>query len=100
VTSKSKYYFVDNGIRNAVISQFNPVDQRNDLGILWENFLVIERNKQRLINKIHANSYFWRTYSQEEIDLVEKRDCGLYGFELKWSQNKKTKTPKTWHETY
>ncbi len=100
VTSKSKYYFMDTGIRNAIIAQFNPIDQRDDIGRLWENFLVVERNKQRVFNSIYANPYFWRTYSQEEIDLVEERDGRLFGFEFKWSQHKKSRLPKTFQANY
>lgn len=100
VTSKSKYYFLDTGIRNAIIAQFNNLDQRNDVGQLWENFLMIERLKLRSYRRITANSYFWRTYNQQEIDLVEERDGRLYGYEFKWSHNKETSAPKLWKETY
>jgi predicted AAA+ superfamily ATPase len=100
VTSKSKYYFMDTGIRNALIAQFNPLDQRNDVGQLWENFLMIERLKLRSYSRMSANPYFWRTYDQQEIDLVEERDGKLYGYEFKWSQNKETFAPKHWKETY
>ncbi|PKO06318.1 MAG: hypothetical protein CVU41_07575 [Chloroflexi bacterium HGW-Chloroflexi-3] len=100
VTSKSKYYFLDTGIRNALIAQFNNLDQRNDVGQLWENFLMIERLKLRSYSRMPANPYFWRTYDQQEIDLVEERDGMLYGYEFKWSHNKETFAPKHWKETY
>jgi predicted AAA+ superfamily ATPase len=94
VVSKSKYYFIDNGIRNAVIAQFNGLDQRNDLGALWENFMFIERLKYRAYHSLHANMYFWRTYEQQEIDLVEEHDGGLYGYEFKWSGKKPFRFPR------
>lgn len=100
VTSKSKYYFLDTGIRNAIIAQFNNLDQRNDVGQLWENFLMIERLKLRSYSRIPANHYFWRTYDQQEIDLVEEREGKLFGYEFKWSQNKETSAPKHWKDTY
>lgn len=100
VVNKSKYYFLDNGIRNAIIAQFNGLDQRNDLGALWENFLVIERLKARTYRPLYANTYFWRTYQQQEIDLIEEHDGKLYGFEFKWSLNKIVRAPSQWTETY
>jgi predicted AAA+ superfamily ATPase len=100
VTSKAKYYFLDPGIRNALIAQFNSPDQRNDLGQLWENFIVIERLKYRTYNTIPANMYFWRTYDQQEIDLVEERDGHLYGYECKWSLKKPVAAPRRWLEAY
>lgn len=100
VTRSSKYYFLDNGIRNALIAQFNPVDQRTDLGQLWENFVVIERLKRRVYEQIYANMYFWRTYDGQEIDLVEERDGNLFGYECKWSSRRSVKAPENWVKTY
>jgi uncharacterized protein len=100
VTSKAKYYFLDTGIRNALIAQFNGPDQRNDLGQLWENFLLIERLKYRTYTAIPANMYFWRTYDQQEIDLVEERDGRLFGYECKWSPKKLIAAPRNWAEAY
>lgn len=100
VTRSSKYYFLDNGIRNALIAQFNPVDQRTDLGQLWENFIVIERLKRRVYEQIYANMYFWRTYDGQEIDLVEERDGNLFGYECKWSSRRNVKAPENWVKTY
>jgi hypothetical protein len=100
VSNKSKYYFLDNGIRNAVIAQFNGLDQRNDLGALWENFILIERLKFRTYHPLHANVYFWRTYKHQEIDLIEEHSGKLYGYEFKWSQNKLIHPPSDWIETY
>ena len=100
VTSKAKYFFLDNGVRNGVISQFNALSERNDVGQLWENFVVIERLKKRSYEKIFGNANFWRTYKQQEIDLVEERDGKLFGYELKWSVKKKVKVPKDWLINY
>ena len=100
VTSKAKYYFLDNGIRNAIIGQYNLLDSRNDIGALWENFIVAERLKKRSYAGIYGNIYFWRTYDGKEIDYVEERDGGLFGFECKWTMKKKDKAPKKWLESY
>ncbi len=100
VVNKSKYYFLDNGIRNAILAQFNRLDQRSDVGALWENFMLMERLKYRTYALLPANSYFWRTYQQREIDLVEEREGKLYGYEFKWQANKPIVPPKGWRETY
>lgn len=100
VTKKSKYYFYDNGIRNAVISSFNNIDTRNDVGQLWENFLVMERYKKQKYTPIYANNYFWRTWDKNEVDMIEEREGKLYGFEIKWGNNKSTKSKNAWLEAY
>ena len=100
ITSKTKYYFLDNGIRNAVIAQFNPLEQRNDVGQLWENFIFTERLKRRTYFPLPANVYFWRAYNQQEIDIVEERGGKLFGYECKWSAKKKVTPPSLWLETY
>jgi len=100
VTSKAKYYFFDNGIRNAIVAQFNRLDQRNDVGQLWENFVFVERMKRRAYEALYANIYFWRTYDQQEIDLVEERDGRLFGYECKWSPKKVGAAPRSWTATY
>jgi uncharacterized protein len=84
VTKNSRYYFYDNGVRNSLIQNFNPLALRNDVGQLWENFLVMERRKANQIIGRHVNSYFWRTYDQKEIDCVEEHGGRLYGYEFKW----------------
>ena len=99
VVKTARYFFWDNGIRNALINNFNLLSQRNDLGMLWENFLYMERLKTKSYQRIFSNDYFWRTYDQQEIDLVEDRDGKLYGYEFKW-QPKKVKAPKAWSEAY
>jgi uncharacterized protein len=110
ITKQSKYYFYDLGVRNAVISNYNRLELRNDVGQLWENFVILERLKKRKHLSISANQYFWRTWSGQEIDLVEEREGLLYGYEVKWSDkidsntartiHKSSLAPKLWTETY
>lgn len=99
ITQKSKYYFLDNGIRNGVILQFNDLDTRDDIGKIWENFLVSERIKKQKYLQIFSNNYFWRTHQQKEIDFIEEREGRLFGFEFKYSKEK-TKIPKEFLQTY
>ncbi len=84
VTKNSRYYFYDNGVRNSLIQNFNPLALRNDIGQLWENYLVIERRKANQSAGRSVNSYFWRTYDQKEIDCIEEHGGKLYGYEFKW----------------
>ena len=101
ITDKAKYYFSDNGIRNGVISQFNSLDCRNDIGQLWENFIFTERLKKQSYQRQYGQHYFWRTYEQQEIDLIEERDGKLFAYEYKWSiKHKNLKPPKKWIEAY
>lgn len=102
ISKKSKYFFYDNGIRNAVINNFNDLSTRNDVGALWENFLVIERLKKQEYTDIGSkyNNYFWRTWDKKEIDWVEMRDGKLFGYEFKWGGKKSTKSKNAWLETY
>lgn len=100
VTSKASYYFLDNGVRNAVISQYNGLDARNDIGALWENFPVSERIKMRGYTCIYGSYYFWRTYAGQEVDYLEERDGRLFGFEFKWADSRRVKPPKNWMEAY
>lgn len=93
-----KVYFYDVGIRNAVINNFNPLDARDDLGALWENFMVIERMKYREYHRIEANQYFWRTYDGSEVDLVEEREGRLYGYEFKWKPRERPRVLSKWSE--
>lgn len=99
VVKNSRYYFWDNGVRNAVISNFNSIASRNDIGMLWENFLVMERLKTQSHLEIISNNYFWRTYERQEIDWVEEREGKLFGYEFKW-QKKDMKVPRLWKENY
>lgn len=93
-----KVYFYDVGIRNAVINNFNSLDTRDDLGALWENFMVIERMKYREYHRIEANQYFWRTYDGSEVDLVEEREGRLYGYEFKWKPRERPRVLSKWSE--
>ena len=99
ITKTSRYYFWDNGVRNALINNFNSLNIRDDIGMLWENYLFIERQKKCRYQDIFTNSYFWRTHDRQEIDLVEERGGVLYGYEFKWS-DKKVIAPRIWLETY
>lgn len=99
VRKMDKIYFYDLGIRNAIINNFNYLKDRNDGGVLWENFLIIERIKKNSYTKLFSNSYFWRTHTGAELDLVEEREGKLFGFEFKFN-NKKPKAPKSWFATY
>ena len=99
ITKNSRWYFLDNGIRNAIIANFNSIKARNDIGQLWENYMISERLKYQEYNKISSNNYFWRTYNQQEIDWVEERDGSLHGYEFKWKISK-VKTPTQWKSTY
>ncbi|OGT44476.1 MAG: hypothetical protein A3F42_08485 [Gammaproteobacteria bacterium RIFCSPHIGHO2_12_FULL_37_34] len=100
ITKKSKYYFYDNGIRNAIIANFNSLNLRNDIGELWENFIVIERIKKQIYQHMHVNNYFWRTWDQQEVDFVEERAGQLFGYEIKWKMPRQLKKPKDWLTTY
>ena len=99
IFKNSKYYFYDNGVRNALVSNFNPLALRDDVGMLWENYIMVERLKKQEYTNILSNNYFWRTYDRKEIDLIEEREGKLYGYEIKWS-SKKQKKPLEWLETY
>ena len=95
-----KIYFYDNGIRNALIANYTPLDLRADTGSLWENFLITERLKKNTYNLNYANSYFWRTTQQQEIDYIEDKDGMLHCFEFKWNPNKKASLTKTFSNAY
>ena len=99
ITRKSKYYFYDNGIRNAIVSNFNQLNLRDDVGKLWENFMVTERLKLQEYKPVWANNYFWRTWEGQEIDWVEERGGKLSGYEFKY-QKDKVSEPKLWKTTY
>ena len=95
-----KIYFYDNGVRNAVINNFNPLSLRADVGDLWENFMISERRKTLHYNQIFTNTYFWRTHTQQEIDYIEEREGKLFTYEFKWSEKKKAKLPRLFAELY
>ena len=95
-----KIYFYDNGIRNALIGDFKPVELRNDIGALWENYLISERKKKNGYNGFYGNSYFWRTNQQQEIDYIEQIDNVLHTYEFKWNQKKQPKLTETFAKNY
>ena len=95
-----KVYFIDNGIRNAVISNFSNLALRNDIGALWENYIISERKKYLAYHSIYANTYFWRTKTQQEIDYIEEIDGQIYAYEFKWNKNAKAKFPKSFITAY
>jgi len=99
VTKNSRYYFLDNGVRNALINNFNTLELRNDVGELWENYLVMERLKRQEYLEEEANNYFWRTYNKKEIDFVEERAGKLSGYDIKWG-TAQPKPPKEWLAAY
>ena len=95
-----KIYFYDNGVRNAIIQNFSPMNLRQDVGALWENFFIAERIKRNQYAKYNAQSYFWRTSNQQEIDYIEQYDDKISAFELKWSDKRKVSFPKSFVEAY
>ena len=96
-----KIYFYDNGVRNAVIQQFAPLDMRNDVGALWENYFISERMKFNHYSGHYCNTYFWRTKNQQEIDYVEEADGYMTAFEMKWNPKKADLSfPKSFMEAY
>lgn len=100
IKTNRKIYFYDNGIRNAIIQNFNPVGLRNDIGALWENFLMTERLKRNHYHGHYNNRFFWRTKQQQEIDYVEESDGKITGYEFKWNPKSKVKIPENFIKTY
>jgi len=99
ISKSAKWYFYDNGIRNALISNFSPLSIRSDVGQLWESFVLSERLKRKYFNILPIKYYFWRTYDQQEIDLVEVQNQDINAFECKWSA-KKAKVPIAFQRAY
>ncbi len=95
-----KIYFYDNGVRNALIAQFGPVELRPDKGALWENYLMAERRKYLAYNGFWVNAYFWRTQDQQEIDYVEEQDGNFNAWEFKWNPRGKSRLSKTFANAY
>lgn len=100
IKTNKKIYFYDNGIRNMVIGNFNPIELRTDKGALWENFLISERIKQIEYKQSLSHTYFWRTKQQQEVDFVEENGGKIFGFEFKWQKKKSQKLPLTFTDTY
>ena len=95
-----KIYFYDNGIRNAVISNFAPIEMRTDAGVLWENFMISERVKRNSYIGSYAQLYFWRTHDQSEVDLIEEEDGMLHTFEFKWNPRRKARLSQAFSRAY
>jgi uncharacterized protein len=95
-----KIYFYDNGVRNALIAGFNHVELRQDIGALWENYLISERIKFLNYNRIWVNMFFWRTHDQQEIDYIEEKDGVLNAYEFKWNPKTTFRFPKTFTNNY
>ncbi len=100
INRSRKVYFFDNGIRNALIANFQPLSLRQDVGALWESFLISEGMKRLHYRAIRANRYFWRTHQQQEIDYIEEFDGVLHAYEFKWNPSKKVRFPKTFLNAY
>jgi len=99
ISKSSRYYFYDVGVRNALINNFNSLSIRDDIGMLWENYVVVEMLKRQEYLLLSSNNYFWRTYDKKEIDFIEEREGKLFGYEIKFSA-KAQKPPKEWQQTY
>jgi predicted AAA+ superfamily ATPase len=98
--ASKKIYFYDNGIRNALISSFQLLEGRQDMGALWENYLVSERRKSNSYGMFYGNAYFWRTKEQQEIDYIEEVDGGLRAYEFKWKEKANQRITKTFSRAY
>ena len=84
-----KIYFYDNGVRNALINNYNPLLLRNDVGALWENFIISERRKWTDSIELHTNRYFWRNHQKREVDYLEEYGGDIHAYEIKWNKYKK-----------
>jgi len=100
ITKSNRWYFYDNGIRNGIINNFNRLESRNDVGELWENYLVTERIKFQNYSQKSVSNFFWRTYDQQELDWLEEENGKLSGFEFKWNENRKAKIPTAFSKAY
>lgn len=100
ITKSNRWYFYDNGIRNAIIANFSRLDSRTDVGALWENYLASERVKFQNYTQKSVSNYFWRTYDQQELDWLEEENGILRGYEFKWNENRKTKIPTAFAKAY
>ncbi|HRZ42302.1 MAG TPA: ATP-binding protein [Bacteroidales bacterium] len=100
ISKSHRWYFYDNGIRNALINNFNPLSIRNDMGELWESYVLTERIKYQQYTGKHTNNYFWRTYQQQEIDWIEESSGRIEAYEVKWNPGKNSKPPSAWRTSY
>ena len=100
IVKNNRWYFYDNGVRNALIQNFNKLDLRADVGELWENYLAAERIKFQNYTQLHCTNYFWRTYDQQELDWVETEGDSIRSYEFKYNLNKSPKAPIGWKNAY
>jgi len=100
IRKSKKIFFYDVGIRNALIENFDFLDLRNDRGAVFENFVLLEKKKESSFLCDHSNFFFWRTYDQQEIDIIQKKENKIFAFEVKWQSGKKIKTPIFFQNTY
>ena len=100
IKNNRKIYFYDNGIRNMIINNLNPLELRTDKGALWENFLISERIKLQQYNELYTNNYFWRTVQKQEIDFVEETNGQVTAYEFKWNSKGKAKIPASFINLY
>ena len=100
IAKGKKWYFYDNGLRNILIGNMNPLPLRDDVGTLWENYVISERIKFQRYHRMLVYNYFWRTYDQQEIDWIEDRGGVLHAYEFKWNPNKRAKVPVAWQKSY
>lgn len=100
ISTTRKIYFYDNGVRNTIINNFSSIEHRNDIGALWENFIISERKKLLAYSGFYGNTWFWRNTNQSEIDYIEEHDGKISAFEIKWNPKAKYSFPKIFTETY
>lgn len=100
ITKSNRWYFYDNGIRNGIINNFSLLENRTDVGNLWENYLASERIKHQNYTQKSVSNYFWRTYDQQELDWLEEQNGQLNGFEFKWNERRKSKIPTAFAKAY
>jgi hypothetical protein len=100
LNKSKKIYFYDNGLRNAIVNDFRPLENRADKGLLWENYMIAERMKKLHYDQVFRNTYFWRTKDQAEIDWIEEGNGAIYAYEFKWSPKKNGKFAASFKESY
>ncbi len=100
IVKSSKYYFLDNGILNALLNNYQPMELRPNRGFFWENYVLAERFKFHKMKKTGREMHFWRTYDKQEIDLIETADDGIFAYEVKWNPERKVKTPAAFSKAY
>ncbi len=100
IRKNQKVYFYDNGVRNAIISNFSDINSRNDKGALWENFIISEKIKYQRYNNLFCKNYFWRTQQQQEIDFIEEYGGKMHAFEIKWNPKRNVRFSKVFKNAY